>query len=276
MIAVCITTYNHRAYIAQAIESALAQQCDEPIRMYIGDDASTDGTSDICEQYARSDNRIVYIRNRENIGLVANTLNLYCRIMADQCEYIAMLDGDDYWIEADKLQLQLDFLRAHRECGFVHTAAYDDVDGELVNVDNADKPTGDISRQYDFHGALHTNCTVVFRTSLLQNVDFSELQEQHFHVLDYPLYGIFSQSTQFGFIYRYTSAWRNHKSVSHPGSIMAFLRYQFRYLRAWRWLDKRYHGHFHFSWCKAVLWYIRQIIYSVIHYCKPQICKKMQ
>ena len=58
MIGVCITTYNHELYIAQAIDSVLAQQCDEPIRIYIGDDASTDGTQNICEQYAAKDSRM--------------------------------------------------------------------------------------------------------------------------------------------------------------------------------------------------------------------------
>ena len=89
MIAVCIATYNHEAFIAQAIESVLAQVCDESIRVYIGDDASTDGTQAVCERYA-ADQRIVYVRREKNLGLVSNTIDLYRRIMADGAEYIAM------------------------------------------------------------------------------------------------------------------------------------------------------------------------------------------
>ena len=59
MIAVCIATYNHELFIAEAIESVLSQVCDEPMRVYIGDDASTDATEAICEQAARQDERIV-------------------------------------------------------------------------------------------------------------------------------------------------------------------------------------------------------------------------
>ena len=99
MIAVCIATYNHESFIAQCIESVLLQLCDEPMRIYIGDDASTDDTQSICEQYAATDERIVYVRRDKNMGLTNNTIDLYYRIMADNCEYIAMLDGDDYWTD---------------------------------------------------------------------------------------------------------------------------------------------------------------------------------
>ena len=144
MIAVCIATYNQEAYIAQAVESVLMQVCDEPLRIYIGDDASTDGTSAICERLAATDNRIRYYRRTQNMGLVNNTLELYRQIMADGCEYIAMLDGDDYWTDPNKLQLQMDYLRSHPEVGFIHTGAHEENNGEKSLIDDADIPVGDI------------------------------------------------------------------------------------------------------------------------------------
>ena len=269
MIAVCITTYNQQSFIAQAIDSVLAQQCDEPIRIYIGDDASTDGTTAVCERYA-AHQQIRYIRRERNMGLVNNTIDLYRRIMADGCEYIAMLDGDDYWIKEDKLQLQLNYLRQHPEVGWVHTASYDDVNGQLKDADSPNKPTGDLSLCYNHTGASHTNCTVVFRTSLLHEDDLKALEQQHFLVLDYPLYGIFSQYTQFGYLYVYTAAWRKHQSVSQPRSLTSFLRYQWNYARAWRWLDKKYSGNFHFRWYHAILWYIWQFFYFLFAYIKKK------
>lgn len=271
MIAVCIVTYNQEQYIAQAIDSVLAQKCDEPVRIYIGDDTSTDGTQTICERYAKLNERIFYIRREKNMGLVNNTLDLYRHIMEDGCEFIAMLDGDDYWIKEDKLQIQLDYLRSHPQVGFVHTAAYDDIDGQLVDADSADKPTGNIRLQYNRGGASHTNSTVVFRTSLLHNGDLQELEKQHFLVLDYPLYGIFSQHTEFGYLYIYTAAWRKHNSVSHPKALSTLLRYQFHYVRAWHWLDKKYSGHFHFHWYRAFLWYLWQFFYFLFAYIKKKL-----
>ncbi len=261
MIAVCIATYNQQSFIAQAIDSVLAQQCDEPIRIYIGDDASSDDTQAVCERYAAQDERIVYVRRTQNLGLVSNTIDLYRRIMADGCEWIAMLDGDDYWIDPHKLQLQIDYLRAHPECGFVHTAAYDEVEGKLIDADYPDKPVGDISTRYNRQGASHTNCTVLFRADLLHEQDLNAIEQQHFLVLDYPLYGLFSQRTHFGYIHTYTAAWRRHTSVSHSRSLKAFARYNYHYARAWYWLDKNHQQHFHFRYYSAILWYIWQIFY---------------
>ena len=208
MIAVCIATYNNEAYIARAIESVLCQKCDESVRVYIGDDASTDGTQAVCERFVATDARIVYIRRKQNMGLVSNTIDLYRRILADGAEYIAMLDGDDYWTDSHKLQLQ-----------------------------------------------------ILFRAELLQKADLDELEQQDFPVLDYPLYGIFSQYTKFGYLGVRTAVWRVHSSVSNPQSLKGQLQYKRERLRMWYWLDKKYSGRFHFRWFKAILWYIRQIFY---------------
>lgn len=271
MIAVCIATYNQEAFIGQAVVGVQKQVCDEPVRIYIGDDASSDGTRAICEQLAREDKRIVYVRREKNAGLVANTIDLYRRIMADGCEYIAMLDGDDYWTDENKLQEQVDYLRSHPETGFVHTAAWKANEGVLTEERTDNVSAGDLRMSYDFAGANQTNSTVLFRSSLLRTKDLEAIQAQAFRMLDYPLYGIFSQQTQFGFIPSRTTAFRIHHSVSNPSCASAFLSYQYHYARAWRWLDKRYDGHFHFRWYKVVSWYLWQVVYAVIHYSKIRI-----
>lgn len=259
MIAVCIVTYNHESFIAQCIESVLAQVCDEPIRIYIGDDASTDGTSSVCRRYIEKDERIVFIRREKNTGLVCNTIDLYRRIMADGCEYIAMLDGDDYWIDAHKLQLQIDYLRAHPECGFIHSAAYEENDGNLSLPPQA-PPVGDLHLCYNLVGARHTNCTVLFRTCLLDKEVLSTIQQQAFPVLDYPLYGLLAQKTYFAFLPTPTAVWRNHTSVSNPMGWQRYSAYKRERIRMWRWLCKTYPSSFHFSSFQARIWYFKQIL----------------
>ena len=235
MIAVCIATYNQEAFIAQAIESVLAQTCDEPIRVYIGDDASTDGTAAVCEHYASLDNRIVYIRRKSNVGLTDNTLDLYRRIMADGCTYIAMLDGDDYWIDTHKLQLQTDYLRAHPEVGFVHT------NGRTLS--GSGKWTfGQQEGPYGLHSVGFANCTVLFRTSLLSEELLTSIAEQHFLWLDYPLYGVLYQQTQWTYLPQQTAVWRDHESVSQPKRAEAILRLKEERCRMWKWLDTQFPG----------------------------------
>ena len=265
MTAVCITTYNHEQFIAQAIQSVLEQVCDEPLRIYIGDDASTDGTEAVCRRFAGQDKRIVYIRQPHNKGLVDNTLDLYRRILADGCDYIAMLDGDDYWIDPHKLQLQIDYMRTHPECGFVHTGVYVDKNGQRIPEHTDDIPMGDIRRQYNREGAKHNNCTVLFRAHLLQTDELETIRQQHFRVLDYPLYGVFSQRTQFAFLPELTTVWRLHTSVSHPESASAFIRYHYHYARCWRWLHTRYPDTIRYSLVEASFWLLGKAVYALLH-----------
>ena len=235
MIAVCIATYNQEAFIGQAIESVLAQQCDEMIRVYIGDDASTDGTQSVCERYAAEDQRIVYIRREKNLGLVNNTIDLYRCIMTDGCTYIAMLDGDDYWTDPHKLQRQVDYLRAHEEVGFVHT------NGRTLSG----KKTWTFGQRegvYGIDSPGFANCTVFFRTGLLNEPLLKAIEKQHFAWLDYPLYGVFYQQTKWAYLPQQTAVWRDHESVSQPKDAKKILALREERCRMWKWLDEQYPG----------------------------------
>ena len=235
MIAVCIVTYNQERFIAQAIESVQAQVCDEPVRIYIGDDASTDGTQAVCERYAAADSRIVYIRREHNLGLTDNTIALYRRMMADGSDYIAMLDGDDYWTDHYKLQRQVDYLHAHPDTGFVHT------NGRTLTGSN--KLTfGQREGVYGVDSPGFTNCTVLFRSSLLSEPLLEAIEAQHFLWLDYPLYGVFYQHTRWAYLPQQTAVWRDHKSVSQPGTASAILHLREEKCRMWRWLDSLFPG----------------------------------
>lgn len=234
MIAVCIATYNHEAFIAQAIESVLMQQCDEELRIYIGDDASTDGTAAVCERYA-ADKRVVYVRRQKNMGLVNNTIDLYRRILKDGCEYIAMLDGDDYWTDEKKLQVQVDYLREHPKVGFVHT------NGSTLSGSNT-WTFGQREGVYGLDSPGFANCTVLFRANLLNDKLLDAIEAQHFIWLDYPLYGVFYQQTQWVYLPQKTAVWRDHESVSQPQRAEAILKLKEERCRMWKWLDTQHPG----------------------------------
>ncbi len=109
-LAVMLKAYNHEAFIAQAIESALAQRTSFPFEIIIGEDRSTDRTREIVDSWAaRHPNRIRVLERPQSVGMVRNTMDLY---MATEAAYAAWLDGDDYWTSPDKLQRQVDLLDA--------------------------------------------------------------------------------------------------------------------------------------------------------------------
>jgi glycosyltransferase involved in cell wall biosynthesis len=113
-LSVAITTYNQEQYIGQAIESVLAQNVNFAYEIVIGEDCSTDGTRDVVTSFhGRYPERIKLLLRDQNVGAMRNFAET---IEACQSEYLALLDGDDYWIATDKLQKQINFLDAHPEC----------------------------------------------------------------------------------------------------------------------------------------------------------------
>jgi glycosyltransferase involved in cell wall biosynthesis len=110
-VSVLIKAYNHEAFIAQAVEGVVQQQTDFPYEIVIGEDCSTDSTRAIVvrlrEQYPDKIRLLLRERNLGNIRNFTDTLQA-CR-----GEYVALLDGDDYWTSAVKLQQQATYLDTH-------------------------------------------------------------------------------------------------------------------------------------------------------------------
>jgi glycosyltransferase involved in cell wall biosynthesis len=112
-VSVCIITFNHEAFIAQAVESALAQTTTFDFEVVVGDDQSTDATPRIlAELEKRHAPRLRILHRSSNLGI---NRNLAETMRACRGRYIALLEGDDYWIDHAKLQLQHDFLEARPE-----------------------------------------------------------------------------------------------------------------------------------------------------------------
>ncbi len=108
LVSILILAYNQKEYIADCLDAALAQQGDFDYEIVLADDASTDGTLQICQDYQRrSPDKIVLLSNQSNRGVVQNYFNAleHCR-----GEFIADCGGDDYWPDPLRLQKQLNLL----------------------------------------------------------------------------------------------------------------------------------------------------------------------
>lgn len=129
LVSVIVLTYNHEKYIRQALDSILMQETDFPVEILVGDDASTDGTPEILREYARGHPGVVRIFLRsENMG---PTRNAYDLLMQAQGEYLAFCEGDDFWLDRDKLQTQVEFLTENPEfVGCAHPCRIVDEGGQ--------------------------------------------------------------------------------------------------------------------------------------------------
>jgi len=116
VVAVWMSTYNHKDFIAQAIDSVLMQQTNFSYKLFIGEDCSTDNTRSICIDYSNKyPDKIELILNETNIGPMFNSINIFKKCFASGAKYLAMTEGDDYWTDSLKLQKQVDFLEANED-----------------------------------------------------------------------------------------------------------------------------------------------------------------
>lgn len=110
-VSVIMLTYNQENYVAQALDSVLMQKVDFPYEILIGDDCSTDSTCEQLQRYAEQYPDIIRLFPRsENLGPTRNAYELLC---AAQGEYLAFCEGDDFWLDEDKLAVQTTFLDEH-------------------------------------------------------------------------------------------------------------------------------------------------------------------
>ncbi len=119
-LSVSIVTYQQVDYIRQTLESVLQQQTNFPFEVVVGDDASTDGTREVLEDIrAQWPDQVRLLLPEENYGDYGLS-NFMATVDACRGDYVAFLDGDDFWTSNIKLQRQVDFLDAHPEsaiCG---------------------------------------------------------------------------------------------------------------------------------------------------------------
>lgn len=124
MVSIVCNTYNHEKYIADALDGFISQKTNFPIEILVMDDASTDGTADIIREYEK--------KYPEIIKPIYHTVNQWSRGLGpvrqnrDRAigKYVAMCEGDDYWIDEYKLQKQVDYMEAHPDCSFCFTNGY--------------------------------------------------------------------------------------------------------------------------------------------------------
>ncbi len=112
-VSVCMITYNHEKYIEQAIEGVLMQKTNFFIELIIGEDCSTDNTRSICKKYEEKYPHIIHLKlPKQNLGMTKNFIEC---LSACKGKYVAICEGDDYWIDPLKLQKQVDFMKENHD-----------------------------------------------------------------------------------------------------------------------------------------------------------------
>lgn len=209
-ISVILVTYNHEAFLAEAIDSVLRQSAIDDVEIIITEDGSSDGTKAIAERYvAAHPDRIRAIFSPVNLR---STVVLSRAIRAASGEYIAYLDGDDYWSDPDKLAKQMALMDAKPQMTMCyHNAMHVGSDGTPLGHNHLPEGVGPVKMRDLILANPVPTCSVFYRASAItplpQWMDSAPCG-------DWPLHLLAALKGEIGYIPEVMAAYRQHAGGS--------------------------------------------------------------
>lgn len=234
-ISIITTTYRHQDYIIDTIKGVLMQKYAGSLEYIISNDQSPDNTDELVRNFLHNqilpkNIEIRYTCQERNLGMINNFL-----WAAKQCtgEYVAICEGDDYWIDSDKLQKQVDFLEQNKDYGLVHTNYRELYQKTGKFKDHAPYVSRAFIDEFEYYiksGDLRT-CTVVFRAAYLEKMYDLFCQDfmKNAIVGDRPSFLAIGRYSKIKYDHEITSVYRitSGNSASHFADLYQYYDYLF-------------------------------------------------
>lgn len=225
MVTIRCLVYNHEPYLRQCLDGFVMQKTNFRFEAIVHDDASTDGSAEIIREYAEKyPNIIKPIFETENQyskrdGSIRRIMNAHTH-----GKYVALCEGDDYWIDPLKLQKQVDFMEANPDCNLVCTRAKVYSQRKKAFLYELGENTTDFAELLTKNTIA--TLTVVYRKSSTQGFeDF--VKGNTWRMGDYPLWLYISMQGRIHFINEVTSVYRLlAESASHSKSYLTAKNFQ--------------------------------------------------
>lgn len=221
-VSVIVCAFNREKTISQTIESILDQKCNFNVEILIGEDCSKDLTRDICMKYRNKYPDIIrLILHKQNCGLGKNWAIL---VKNAKGKYIASCDDDDFWHNIDKLQLQVDYLDKHLNCGVLHT----DIDLLYIKRNKTKKnyyktnhiqpPEGSIMKEViNSKENICVSTSMIRKDLIMKHIPLDDFIENKYFIQDWPAWVYLAKHCDFNYMPISTTTYRlGYESVSNP------------------------------------------------------------
>lgn len=246
IVSVCVQTYQHVDYIEDCLEGILMQETDFSFEILLGEDASTDGTREICIEYAKKypEKIRLFLHERENNieigGQPSGRFNFLYNLYSARGKYIALCEGDDYWTDPLKLQKQVEFMEANEEYGLVYTKAK-----RIYN--NAPPQKNVIGFPPHSQGLLLKKYSIPTLTVLFSKKNYKEYVQEvspldkRWAMGDYPLWLWIEENSKIHFIPEITATYRVlEESASHSKDKRKQLKFHSSVVETASYFAKKY------------------------------------
>lgn len=239
-LSIAILTYNHENYIEKALNSVLNQKIDYEYEIIVGDDFSTDKTREILLKFKeKHPEKIKLIFRSKNIGIASNFIDVFKKCTG---EYIALLEGDDYWINDLKLKRQVEYLDRNKEySGIAHQNIVINQEEKIINKPKLFKKNIEFSlEKLKKEGLLYQTASLMFKNIFNYEEDkLNLIKEMNEKIVDLTLAIILLKKGNIYIVNEYMSAYRiDTTEKSSSSSAQASRNLKSFYIGYYKYLEK--------------------------------------
>ena len=163
MVTIVVRAYMREQMIRKTLDSLMAQKTTYTYEVIVGENHGTDKTLAICREYEAKYDNIKVLAHDQNVGPLINWVRC---IQYGTGKYIMTCDGDDWWHNTNKIQMEVDYMEAHPECVILHTDydIYDEKTGEILH--DVRRGSGNIPKEGSIQEELfHWTTSIAYLTS---------------------------------------------------------------------------------------------------------------